>query len=146
MNMNISNHTFTNETRVPTQMELINLYLESFTFNCVPNLFGTYFLYHIIQYLKEKAPNQKTLLDGHYVHLFASWIIIGWLMMLNDIAILTSLSQFELICDILGWASYFSFLLCDFYLILGCGIRFFLIFFSHVIEDVNDDLILFTTG
>ena len=102
--------------------------------------------YHIINYLIEKVPNQKTLLDGHYVQLFASWIIMGWLGMLGDIAILTYLSQYELVSNIFGWGQYFSFILFDMYSIIGCGIRFSLIFFPHVIENINDDLILFITG
>ena len=142
---NVTNQTLFNQKMSVTNFTMIN-YFEKLFLLWIPNLFGSYMYYQIIQYLNEKAPNQKTLLDGHYVQLFASWIIMGWLLILDDIAVLTYLSQFELVSNILGFATYFSLLLFGIYLIIGCGIRFFLIFFPHVIEDVNDDLILFITG
>ena len=143
--LNFTNQTFSNQTMAMTSFTVAD-YFASIFFIWIPNLFGTYLYYHIINYLIEKVPNQKTLLDGHYVQLFASWIIMGWLGMLGDIAILTYLSQYKLVSNIFGWGQYFSFILFDMYLIIGCGIRFFLIFFPHVIENINDDLILFITG
>ena len=144
--LNFTNQTFSNQTMKMTTSLTFADYFESIFFTWIPNLFGSYLYYQIMQYLIEKAPNQKTLLDGHYVQLFGSWIIMALLLILDDIAILTYLSQFELVSHSLGWATYFSFILFSLFLIIGCGIRFFLIFFPHVIEDVNDDLILFITG
>ena len=46
------------------------------TFTCIPIVFGTYFMNQIIKYLKEKPPNQKTLLDGHNVQLFAARLLL----------------------------------------------------------------------
>ena len=143
--LNFTNQTFSNQTMAMTSLTVAD-YFESIFFVWIPNLFGSYMYYQIMQYLIEKAPNQKTLLDGHYVQLFASWIIMALLLMLDDIAILTYLSQFELVSHSLGWATYFSSIHFSLFLIVGCGIRFFLIFLPHVIEDVNDDLILFITG
>lgn len=145
--LNFTNQTFFNQTMAMTSFTVTVIdYFTSIFFIWIPNLFGTYLYYQIINYLIEKAPNQKTLLDGHYVQLFASWTIMGWLGMLGDIAILTYLSQYELVSNIFGWGQYFSFILFDMYLIISCGFRFFLIFFPHVIENINDDLILFITG
>ena len=143
--LNFTNQTFSNQTMAMTSFTVID-YFASIFFIWIPNLFATYLYYQIINYLIEKAPNQKTLIDGHYVQLFASWIIMGWLGMLGDIAILTYLSQYELVSNIFGWGQYFSFILFDMYSIIGCGIRFSLIFFPHVIENINDDLILSITG
>ena len=142
--LNSTNQTFPNQTMAVTSFTVTDYFISIF-FIWIPTLFGSYMYYQVINYLIEKAPNQKTLLDGHYVQLFASWIIIGWFHMLGDIANLTYLSQYELVSNTLGWGLYFSFILFDIYLIIGFGIRFFLIFFPHVIENINDDLILFIT-
>ena len=140
-----TNQNFSNQTIATTSWTVYH-YFESIFFVWIPNIFGIYWYYQIINYLIEKAPNQKTLLDGHYVQLFASFIIMGWFFILEDIVILTYLSQYELVSHILGWGQYFSYILYDIYLVIGCGIRCFLIFFPHVIENINDDLILFITG
>ena len=120
--------------------------LYSIAFTCIPSIFGTYVMYQIITYLKQKPLNQKTLLDGHNVQVFASWIIIGWLMIVDEVIILTGLNDIEEITFILGWINYFAATLFNIYMVVGCGIRFFLIFHPHVIEEINDDQILFITG
>ena len=89
---NVTNQTLFNQKMSVTNFTMIN-YFEKLFLLWIPNLFGSYMYYQIIQYLNEKAPNQKTLLDGHYVQLFASWIIMGWLLILDDIAVLTYLSS-----------------------------------------------------
>ena len=120
--------------------------LYSIAFTCIPSIFGTYFMYQIITYLKQKPLNQKTLLDGHNIQVFASWIIIGWLMIVDEVIILTGLNDVEEITFILGWMNYFAATLFNIYMVVGCGIRFFLIFYPHTIEEINDDQILFITG
>ena len=120
------------------------LYVIAFT--CIPSIFGTYFMHQIITYLKQKPLNQKTLLDGHNVQVFASWIIIGWLMIVDEVIILTGLNSIEEITVILGWINYFATNLFNIYMVVGCGIGFFLIFHPHLLEEINDDQILFITG
>ena len=115
-------------------------------FTCIPILFGTYFMHQIIIYLKEKPPNQKTLLDGHNVQLFVSWIIIGWVMVLDEVAVLAGLNVIEELSVILGWMTYFATMLFNIYMVVGCGIRFFLIFYPYLLDEINDNHILFITG
>ena len=140
--VNITSQYVLNTRSRPSSSDI--LYVIAFT--CIPSIFGTYFMHQIITYLKQKPLNQKTLLDGHNVQVFASWIIIGWLMIVDEVIILTRLNRIEEITFILGWMNYFAVMLFNIYMVVGCGIRFFLIFYPHVIEEINDDQILFITG
>ena len=105
------------------------------TFTLIPILFGTYFMNQIIIYLKEKPLNQKTLLDGHNVQVFAAWIIIGWVMMLDEVPVLAGLNIIEELSVTLGWMTYSATMLFNIYMVVGCGIRFFLIFYPHLLVD-----------
>ena len=66
--------------------------------------------------------------------------------MLSEVIILARLNKVEEIVILLGWMDYFAIMLFNVYLVVGCGIRFFLIFYPHLLEEVNDDQILFITG
>ena len=140
--VNTTNQYLLNSMKTTTWKDV----LYTIAFTCIPSIFGTYFMHQVIIYLKQKPPNQKTLLDGHNVQLFASWIIIGWLMMFDEVIILVGLNRIEEIAVILGWINYFATNLFNIYMVVGCGIGFFLIFHPHLLEEINDDQILFITG
>ena len=67
-------------------------------------------------------------------------------MMLDEVTVLAGLNIIEELSVTLGWMTYFAIMLFNIYMVVGCRIRFFLIFYPHLLKEINDNQILFITG
>ena len=101
---------------------------------------GAFLNLQITNYLKSKPLG--TLLDGCYIQLFESWLLMDFLANL-----VVSIAELELqyyVLTIFGWALYFSGILAAHLMIFGFGYRYLLIrkpgFFDDL--DVSDEGIL----
>ena len=80
-------------------------------------MYVIYIAWYIIKYLKQKAPNLQTMLDGFHVQYFASVIGMVWMLMILQLLIELNVVlnvENQIVTEIVGWMFYSSYLFSSF--------------------------------
>ena len=112
--------------------------LIAFWWVCV--ILGSYLLYQLILYMKNKAPGHQSLLDGLYKDLFKNWIVSTVIF-----TIAMTLMELEtkswVASMIVGWPSFTLVIRSHIHLMLSGIVKFGLTFHQGSLEEIPERLI-----
>ena len=112
-------------------------------------MYVIYIAWYIIKYLKQKAPNLQTMLDGFHVQYFASVIGMAWMLMILQLLIVLNVVlnvENQIVTEIVGWMFYSSYLFSSLSLATSCIARTLSIFWQSEIEAIIDKKCWFLNG
>ena len=103
-------------------------------------MLGSYFLYQLILYMKNKAPGNQSLLDVLYKDLFKNWIVSTVIftiaMTLMELEIKSWVASM-----IVGWPSFTLVIRSHIHLMLSGIVKFGLTFHQGSLEEIPERLI-----
>ena len=104
---------------------------------------GFYLMCYIRNYLRNKPPGFKIILDDLYIQLHEYWIVEG--MIIYGAVTIYELQETSWILSwIFGFGCYLFFLLASFHLLVCLIFRIILIFSHSTFEEIEDKYILGT--
>ena len=110
------------------------------TFWWVSVILGSYLLYQLILYMKNKAPGHQSLLDVLYKDLFKNWIVSTVIftiaMTLMELEIKSWVASM-----IVGWPSFTLVIRSHIHLMLSGIVKFGLTFHQGSLEEIPERLI-----
>ena len=110
------------------------------TFWWVSVILGSYFLYQLILYMKNKPPGHQSLLDVLYKDLFKNWIVSTVIF-----TIAMTLMELEtkswVASMIVGWPSFTLVIRSHIHLMLSGIVKFGLTFHQGSLEEIPERLI-----
>ena len=111
-------------------------------FNWIVVVIGYFLIYQILGYLKNKPPGHFTILDGIYAQLLTHYAIT--LIPISGISTIRYLfgPLPWILAFIFGFSTYTLTTLFSLYLSSSAIIRFLVVFYPHIFENINDSKIL----
>ena len=128
------------QEQIPITPSTIGYAIAGIMLVCISSIYIIYLVFHIIKYIQEKPPNLQTMLDGFYVQLFVSWIILAGMAMIVELLLeLGTLNvRNEMVTEIVAWLFYYSVLFLSVSIGTSCVARILLIVLPNLVEYLDD--------